>query len=151
MTAHSPEPTLSPAFIDLRRPDLRTIQPKTTVITTKGFAWQLLSRTPEGETWEDMTSKLIWLPATDERATWDRAMAKQNGMQSLPTKEEYEEAEKHGIREVLEMGGRWWWSSSEVRSYPHFACLFDGDDGYVTDEYSRRNSHFDVSFRMVRR
>ena len=66
----------------------------------------------------------------------------------LPSKEEYEEAEKNGIRKALPNMNYWFWSSSVHRSYSDGAWLFNGGFGLTYVDY--RNSD-DYSVRCVAR
>ena len=116
-------------------PNLRALEVGSVVVTTKGFQWKLVSRAEEDETWEDFVGGLTWLPATEEGETWDHAKDCENEIQRLPTAKEYEIAERHGIREILEMDGRWWWSSSTV-PYDHVkARVFNGYEGNFENHY----------------
>jgi hypothetical protein len=71
----------------------------------------------------------------------------------LPTQEEFEEAEKHGIRELEDMNWKnlWFWSSSLGPGNSDFACGFDGGSGFA-DGYGNRNvSYYNVAARAVSR
>ena len=66
----------------------------------------------------------------------------------LPSKEEYEEAEKNGIRKALPNMNYWFWSSSVHRSYSDVAWLFSGGSGVTYVDY---RGNYDVSVRCVAR
>src|ERR1022692_2425868 len=103
--------------IDLRKPDLKTIEIGTVVITTKGFEF---SRVADG--WKDMTSGLKWFYPEPGKLNHHKAMEKYNSpFKRLPTKEEFEDAEKHGFREVLGIDSGWFWSSSVYPNYTDYA------------------------------
>jgi hypothetical protein len=53
----------------------------------------------------------------------------------LPSKEEYEEAEKNGIRKALPNMNYWFWSSSVRRNDSDVAWQFLGDFGYTYNLY----------------
>ncbi len=98
-------------------------------------------------TWMDSTG-LIWHPATEGTYTHKEALdkAEELGLR-LPTKEEFERAEKEGIRAMFnDFKDRWFWSSSERAS--GFAWSFSGYNGVVSFGY--RDS-VDGSVRYVGR
>ncbi len=74
-----------------------------------------------GETWRDESSKppLVWYPALAEPMKQSNAVAacKKLGLR-LPTKEEYQAADKNGIRDILGAveGFQDCWSSSGYSS-----------------------------------
>lgn len=97
------------------------------VTTSTGHVWTAV---PTG--WHDSTSKLIW-KYEDEPGeyTYDDAIVKFGA--SLPIKEEWEEAESHGVREVLDLEGKWYWSAS-VNSFTRSdAWYFNSFNGYVNN------------------
>lgn len=116
-------------IIDLRKPDLRIARVRTIVITSKDFQWELLSREEGKEVWKDLTSGLIWKDIEDQKYTYDEAL--EIFKNSLPAKEEFEIAEKHGIREVLPNMCDWFWSSSVNANNTDFARYFNGYNGYI--------------------
>ena len=79
----------------------------------------------------DKRTGIKWYKATDEKKyTYKEAMEKYGN--SLPTKEEYEEAEKHGIRFVLEdFEDRGYWSSSVYSNSRYYSWFFYGTYGVV--------------------
>lgn len=93
--------------------------------TSKGYAWLA---TNNG--WKDLASGLTW-KYEDEEGTFvfDEAVAKFGA--SLPTKKEYEEAEKHGIREVLLFDKQYYWSASVYSNYQSNAWYFYSLNGNV--------------------
>ena len=116
--------------IDLRRPDLRTVEPGTTVITTKDGVFQLLSRIDGKESWKDQKTGLTWHDVEDKKFSYYEAVEKFGDR--IPTKEEFEEAEKHGFREVLpNMENRWFWSASVNAGNTGYAYYFYGRYGYI--------------------
>ena len=95
------------------------------ITTSKGFTWTAV---PTG--WLDTTSKLVWRYEDEPgEYTFDDAVSRFG--ESLPTKEEYEEAEKHGIREVLNLSGWRYWSASVYSLTRSFAWYFYSNYGYV--------------------
>ncbi|MGE3610356.1 MAG: DUF1566 domain-containing protein [Bacteriovoracaceae bacterium] len=62
----------------------------------------------------------------------------------LPSKEEYEQAEKSGIRKVLPNMNYWFWSSSVHRDYSYDAWLFSGVFGGTGGDYYRNSYIFSV-------
>lgn len=102
------------------------------VTTSTGHTW-----IPVSEGWLDTTSKLVWKYEDEEgKYTFDDAVAKFGD--SLPSKEEWEIAENHGVLEVLDLEGKWLWSSSLVSDFRNYAWGFSTDDGVVVsyDRYS---------------
>jgi hypothetical protein len=95
-------------------------------ISKSGYTWK---KEPEG--YRDMTTNILWYYHTDlTEYTYDEAVAKYGDR--LPTKEEFEEAENHGIREVMtDFKGKFFWSASLVSSNRNFACYFFSDLGDV--------------------
>ena len=132
--------------IDLRTSDLRKVPVGTTVITSKGFKFKLVSRKKGKESWKDLTSKLTWHDAEDEKYRHYQAQEKfGNG---FPTKEEFEVAESHGFREVVpNMANKWFWSSSVDPYSTYYAFGFGGDDGDIYYDFR----FFNYSVRCVLR
>ena len=120
--------------IDSRKPDLKAVKIGTVVITTKGFEF---SRVENG--WLDSKTKLTWFYPEPKKLNQYEAMEKYNSpSKRLPTKDEFEDAEKHGFREVLEINSSLFWSSSVYPSYSYYAYFFNGnygDIGYVSRSY----------------
>ncbi len=89
--------------LDLRKPNLREVPVGTIVITSIGHEFELLIRENGKESWRDLTSGLVWHDREDTEMTHYEAMNKfpQTADKRLPTIEEFEEAEKHGVREIL--------------------------------------------------
>jgi len=80
----------------------------------------------------DKRTGIKWYKAIDTRRyTYEEAMEKYGN--SLPSKEEFEEAEKHGIRVVLEDFEGDYWSASLVSSNRNYAWYFYSDFGDVFD------------------
>ena len=92
----------------------------------------------------DLRTGIKWFKATDEnKYSYEEAIEKYSN--SLPTKEEFEEAEKHGIRVVLEdFDQRWYWSSSVVSYNQAFSWYFYGTNGYVN--LNIRNLNYSVRY-----
>jgi len=85
--------------------------------TSSGHTW---SMTENG--WLDESSGLVWKCEDEEGTyTYDDAIAKFG--ESLPTKEEWELAEKHGVREVLSLDRKFYWSAS-VHSFSRSNAWF---------------------------
>lgn len=115
-------------IIDLRKPDLKNATLDTKVITSKGFTF---TRTEDG--WRDDETGLVWHYSTYWRGTHYEAQKKFGD--KLPSKEQFEEAEKHGFREVLEIKSGWFWSSSVVPFNDDSAYDFVGYDGGIGNYY----------------
>jgi len=116
----------------------------------KGVVWNLVARKRDATTkqlyaaWKDSESKLVWsdrldveynhrdamsIACTSEKAR--RATAGISGKSfELPKIEQYEDAERHGIRDVLpNMRYSWFWSASLSPNYSGLARGFHGSDG----------------------
>jgi len=112
------------------------VQMNFTRVTYTGHTW---SMTENG--WRDDSTLLTWKTEDeDDRHTFDDAVAKFR--ESLPTKEEWKLAEKHGVREVLSLHGNMYWSASVNSSYLPSAGYFDSSYGNVLIAY--RVSTFSV-------
>jgi len=83
----------------------------------------------------DKRTGIKWYKATDKKKyTYEEAIEKYKD--SLPTKEEFEEAEKHGIRMVLEdFNNKWYWSSSVYSNNRAYSWYFNGTYGLVIYNY----------------
>lgn len=150
----------------------------------KGVEWNLVSRRrdPESgrlmEVWRDSKSGLLWGDALNSKYKHYDAIAldsrsnvvsetacksdegkaanAQLGEKAfgLPTREEFEGAEKNGVREVVpnmidRIAGPWFWSASVHPAYSDRAFCFSGHLG-VVDHYDNRDFTF-VSVRCVGR
>lgn len=123
-------------IIDLRKQSLDNLPIGTAIITSKEFVFKLIERKDKKEYWLDETSNLIWHPKEDGNFNYDEAMKLKTEQKRLPTKEEFEDAEKHGIREVLkDMDGFWFWSSTAHPEYSRYAYVFSGYYGGVGFAY----------------
>ena len=121
--------------IDSRKPDLKAVKIGTVVITTKGFEF---SRVENG--WLDSKTKLTWFYPEPKKLNQYEAMEKYNSpSKRLPTKEEFEDAEKHGFREVLEINSSLFWSSSVNPNRADCAYVFNGSNGDI--HYGYRDSY----------
>jgi hypothetical protein len=127
-------------------------------LTSEKEGFVLVTRSKEfKEVHKDTKTGLLWgdrLPSTMNQYYAEKAcnaiLAEVAGISNsatwrLPSKEEYEEAEKNGIRKALPNMNYWFWSSSVHRSY--YAWLFNGFNG-DTDYYVR---NYDGSVRCVAR
>ena len=83
------------------------------------------------EKWKDLETGLVWYDTEDKTYNHDNAIIKFTGDKRLPSKEEWEQAEKNGIRQVLNFERKWYWSSSVHSGYSNFAYVFNGRDGYI--------------------
>lgn len=110
------------------------------VKTKKGFVWQLLDTTG---IWRDQTSMRIWLPEEPGKYNHHDAMKLETDSKRLPTKEEFEKAKEHGIREILDMSGKWFWSASVHPNLSDYAYFFCGGGGYVGYDY-RSDDYYSV-------
>lgn len=74
-----------------------------------------------------------------EAETW----AKEKGKR-LPTRAEFIEAEKHGIRELPDMKWKrhWFWSSTVLPVLPAGAFVFDGDSGSADGHFRSYSSSY---------
>jgi hypothetical protein len=116
--------------IDLRSPDLRKVMVGTTVITSKGFKFKLVSRKNGKETWQDLTTKLKWFDKEDKKYTFDDAVKKFGDQ--MPSKIDCEVAEVHGFREVLpNIKDNYFWSASVYSVNREYAWSFNGSYGSV--------------------
>ncbi|MBI2606773.1 MAG: DUF1566 domain-containing protein [Deltaproteobacteria bacterium] len=132
-----------------------------TKTTANGSVWELVTRTESGhEVWKDRQSGLTFSDTLGKKYSLNDAQKAcvssvsrdargklLNLKWSLPTKEDYEAAEAHGIREVLpNMKDRWFWSL-----YPFYtggAYIFNGYSGVIGyDSYL----NFPYSVRCVGR
>lgn len=100
----------------------------TQVKTRKGFIFLKVGE----DIWKDETSGLIWLPQEAGKYTYDDLLELQNESKRLPTKQEFEEAEKHGIKQIIDMENNWFWSISYDLDFPYYPYNFNGD---FDDEY----------------
>ena len=123
--------------------------------SSKNVEWNLVSRRRDAETgkyyevWKDSKSGLIWGDTLDNRYTHYKAVdacSSSDGKRAsakitdksfaLPSKDEYVDAEKNGIRGILpNMKDRWFWSSSVLPQGSGYAFYFYGNDGYVYFDY----------------
>lgn len=111
-------------------------------ITSKGFKWEMC----ENGSWKDLSTGLVWLPKEEGKHTHQEAIEKFKD--SLPTIEEFELAEDHGIREVLDdFKDYWFWSASLYPVFSDFARVFNGGSGGSYDDYR----DYDNSVRCVGR
>ena len=111
--------------------------------------FSLVSRTKEGhEIFKDLKSGLIWsdrlLSSMTHRNSQQacnsdlKEVAGINAAWRLPSKEEYEEAEKNEIRNALPNMNNRFWSSSVHPDYSFAASLFRGENG--TTDYDVRSA-----------
>lgn len=128
-------------IIDLREPDLTDLPNGTEVITSKGFHWNY-----GDNCWKDLTSGLVWLSTLDGMYNHFQATELQNKSRRLPTKEEFKEAEKHGIREIIDMEGKFFWSSSVYPNGSGGAYYFSGGNGDIIVSGTRSSSGGSVRF-----
>lgn len=120
---------------DLRKP---VYQVGDVVITSKGFKFEATEISQAGQSWKDLETGLIWRP--DEPGQYTHKEAVDHFGDKLPTKQEFELAEKHGFREVCEFkrtsywSGTWDWSST-VGESDHLAYVMDGAIGVTLTRY----------------
>lgn len=116
-------------ILDLRIPTLNSLKVKDKVITSKGFTFVKMK-----EGWKDVKTGLEWSnPVASWRGTHYEAQEKFGD--KLPTKDEFEIAEKHGVREVLLITSGYFWSSSVNPVFDFNACVFNGVNGYIGSYY----------------
>jgi hypothetical protein len=111
-----------------------------TRVTSKGYTWTKIN-----SEWKDETSGLIWKDEEVDTYNYNEAIAKFGN--SLPTKEEYEQAELHGIREVLSFNKDYYWSASVYSLNRANAWIFNGANGNV----STNNRNLNYSVRCIAR
>ena len=121
----------------------------------------LVTRTKEfKEVHKDTKSGLLWgdrLPSAMSHYSAEKAcnaslaeVAKLSGHTwRLPSKEEFEQAEKDGVRKALPNMNYWWWSSSVRRNNSDYAWLFVGYYGGVGDFGFRYSRDYNYSVRCV--
>jgi len=79
----------------------------------------------------DKRTDIKWYKAIDTKQYTCEEAREEYGSR-LPTKEEYEEAEKHGIRFILDdFEGRNYWSSSVYSNNRSYSWVFYGSNGLV--------------------
>jgi formylglycine-generating enzyme required for sulfatase activity len=104
------------------------------------------------ETWRDAQTNLLWGDALDSRyshrnaveingaAVREMACASTEGIRAgtegqtfrLPSRAEFEQAERNGVREIApHMANRFFWSSSLYPAYAELAFGFSGNNGGV--------------------
>jgi len=87
----------------------------------------------------DKRTDIKWYKAIDTKQYTCEEAREEYGSR-LPTKEEYETAEKHGIRMVLEdFNDKWYWSSSVYSNNRLYSWNFYGPYGYVNFNYRSSN------------
>lgn len=92
--------------------------------TSKGYLFKKV--TPYE--WLDVSTGLVWSETLRENINHYEA-AEVYG-DRLPTRAQFEQAEKHGIREVMDdFESKYFWSSSLLGAY--YAYLFYGTNGYI--------------------
>lgn len=115
------------------------------VKTEHGFIWTHVGP----DSWKDETSQLTWLPDEPEKYTHYQALRLQNEFKRLPTKEEFEEAKEHEIRDIIKlMRARYRWSASVHPNGSDYACVFCSNSG--AGFYGNRDDYYG-SVRMVAR
>jgi hypothetical protein len=113
--------------IDLRKPRFEELKIGDRVITSKGFTFL---KTKSG--FLDQKTKLEWRQPEKRKYNHDDATKKYSSSKKrLPTKGEFEIGEEHGIREVLDLSNRWFWSSSGNPNDPAVAYFFNGVNGGI--------------------
>lgn len=117
----------------------KDVEVGTKVKTREGFVWIKMTNG-----WKDKRTGLIW--TDEEKGTYTHYEAVEKFGSSLPTKQDFETAEKHGIRAIIDMKGKWFWSASVHPDYDNFAYDFNGHSG-GTAYYYRAN--YDGSVRCV--
>lgn len=130
-------------IIDLSFKDLKIGD---VVKTKEGFTWVVYKKIRKKVYWLDKISGLVWHPVENEK--YNHCDAIKKFADKLPTKEEWEEAEKHGIREVSCMKNMFLWSGSVHPNYSDIAYDFSGYSGCIG--YDSRY-HSSISVRCVGR
>jgi hypothetical protein len=119
--------------------------------------WSVIAEKDGCKVMKDNKSGLIWsdrvthtMAHTEACKMYfldDKAFCGLNLKWRLPTKGEFEEAERNDIRSALPNMDYWFWSSSVQAINPYVAWLFSGQDGGVYVDYFRDSSY--ASVRMV--
>lgn len=130
-------------IIDLSFKDLKIGD---VVKTKEGFTWVVYKKIRKKVYWLDKISGLVWHPVENEK--YNHCDAIKKFADKLPTKEEWEEAEKHGIREISCMKNLWFWSSSMPLNGSDVAYVFHGYSGSI---YYGYRDYYDGSVRCVGR
>jgi len=116
------------------------LEPNTLVHSVSGHRWKFIEYYDgDKEKWMDVQTGLVWCDVEDDTMTHYKAIELFNtDDKRLPTKEEWEEAEKHEIRFVLpNFNNKWFWSSSVHPDYSYYAYIFDGRGGdFVFDRFN---------------
>jgi len=118
------------------------LEPNTLVHSVSGHRWKFIEYYDgDKEKWMDVQTGLVWCDVEDDTMTHYKAIELFNtDDKRLPTKEEWEEAEKHEIRFVLpNFNNKWFWSSSVHPDYYNCAYIFVGRDGHINNG----NRYFD--------
>jgi hypothetical protein len=121
-------------------------------LTSENAGFVLVTRTKEfKEVHKETKTGLLWgdrLPSIMNHYSAEKAcnagLAEVAGINGggtwrLPSKEEYEEAEKNGIRKALPNMNYWFWSSSMLRDVSNLAWLFNGVIGSTDYDIYRNN------------
>ena len=104
------------------------------ITTSTGHKW---IQVPNG--YKDVKSGLVWKDKDENiKYTHDDALNKFGN--ALPTKEEFETAEAHSIREVIGLNSQFYWSLSVFSNPSALAWRFSGASGNVSS-YSRGGSY----------
>lgn len=90
------------------------------VVTTKGFEFECIAVSGKNRFWRDLITGITWHPAEAGIYNLEDSGAFQD---RLPSKDEFEEAEKHGIRELSSDWNAWFWASTRSHALG-FAFLF---------------------------
>jgi hypothetical protein len=109
-------------------------------LTSEKEGFILVTRTNEfEEVHKELSSELLWsarLPSTMNHGAAKKACSRLKEVAGitghkwrLPSKQEYEQAEKNGIRKALPTMNYWFWSSTVNLNYSEFAWAFSGNHG----------------------
>lgn len=132
------------SVIYLSKSNLRKALVGTVVVTSKDYAFELFNRDNGKEAWVDRETGLVWY--AKEELTYTHYQAVEKFGNRLPTIEEFKEAEKHGIMEVMpDFEGYYFWSSSLNPTDSDFARGFGGSG----DSSSLGYRGYDDSVRCV--
>jgi len=110
------------------------LEPNTLVQSASGHEWKFIEYYDgDKEKWMDMKTGLVWYDVEDGMMNHRKAIELFNtDDKRLPTKEEWEEAEKHEIRFVLPNFDNMWFLSSSVHpGFSNVAYVFSGRDGDI--------------------
>jgi hypothetical protein len=107
------------------------------------MGWQDTDPAAKGKIWFDEMKTSI------NQYNSESFCSAKNG-QALPSKDDFELAEKHGVRDILkDMKNRWFWSSTLYPGSSDDAYVFGGYNGNVFYYYYRSNDNYNIAARCA--